>query len=340
MEANLKERPVIKDRPERAQERAIAERKYYYSEIFHSIQGEGHYTGVPTAWIRFFLCNLQCDGFGQTHPTKPETYELPFKEFDTSTVNRVEDLPVWEKGCDSSYTWSKKFKHLMGQATGKELAHKIVDIMKNEHNPNGYFRHPLSGHHNHLCITGGEPLMGHAQNAFIDIYNELSEMPGGRIRDESYNDIGYDCSNNLPSSITWETNGTQRLTQRFYDFIKSPLFKPEPFFSISPKLWHVAGEKREKAIRPDIVKQYWNLSKTGQLKFVVGQTKEEWEELDEVVNLFRAEGVGYPVWIMPVGARQEEQEATAGDVAKLAFERGYNVSGRMHVYLFGNAIGT
>ena len=35
------------------------EKKYYYSEIFHSIQGEGHYTGVPTAWIRFFLCNLQ-----------------------------------------------------------------------------------------------------------------------------------------------------------------------------------------------------------------------------------------------------------------------------------------
>ena len=31
------------------------ERKYYYSEIFYSIQGEGHYTGVPTAWIRFFL---------------------------------------------------------------------------------------------------------------------------------------------------------------------------------------------------------------------------------------------------------------------------------------------
>ena len=75
-------------------------------------------------------------------------------------------------------------------------------------------------------------------------------------------------------------------------------------------------------------------------KFVVGQTKEEWEELDEVVNLFRDAGVKYPVWIMPVGARSEEQEATAGDVAKMAFERGYNVSGRMHVYLFGNAIGT
>jgi len=47
------------------------EKKYYYSEIFHSIQGEGHYTGVPTAWIRFFLCNLQCNGFGQINPTDP-----------------------------------------------------------------------------------------------------------------------------------------------------------------------------------------------------------------------------------------------------------------------------
>ena len=24
------------------------EKKYYYSEIFHSIQGEGHYPGTPT----------------------------------------------------------------------------------------------------------------------------------------------------------------------------------------------------------------------------------------------------------------------------------------------------
>ena len=310
-------------------------KKYYYSEIFHSIQGEGHYTGVPTAWIRFFLCNLQCDGFGQMFPTKPETYELPYNDFDVTSVERVEDLPVWEKGCDSSYTWSKKFKHLMGQATGAELAQKITDIMKNEHNPNGWFRHPKSMQHNHLCITGGEPLMRHAQNAFLEIYDALRDMGGGPIPETKYMD-----ASNTPSSVTWETNGTQALSDDFANFVGSPLFKPEAFFSVSPKLWSVAGEKREKAIKPEVVKQYYETSSNGQLKFVVGPEQEQWDELDEVVAMFRDAGVKYPVWIMPTGARLEEQEQTAGDVAKMAFERGYNVSGRMHVYLFGNAIGT
>jgi organic radical activating enzyme len=41
---------------------------YYVSEIFKSIQGEGHYTGVPTIWIRSFGCNLECNGFGQVDP--------------------------------------------------------------------------------------------------------------------------------------------------------------------------------------------------------------------------------------------------------------------------------
>ena len=82
------------------------------------------------------------------------------------------------------------------------------------------------------------------------------------------------------------------------------------------------------------------MSDKGHLKFVLGSEQRQWDELDEVIKLFRAEGVDYPVFIMPVGAREEEQTATAGDVAKMAFDRGYNVSGRMHVYLFGNAIGT
>ena len=47
-----------------------AEKKVYYSEIFHSIQGEGHYTGVPCL-IRSPYAIKQCSGFGQIDPINP-----------------------------------------------------------------------------------------------------------------------------------------------------------------------------------------------------------------------------------------------------------------------------
>ena len=296
------------------------ERKYYYSEIFYSIQGEGHYTGVPTAWIRFFLCNLQCNGFGQIDPTNPDTYDLPFLDYDVSKIKRVEDLPVWEKGCDSSYTWAKKYKHLMGQETPQVLANKIVDVLKNEDNPEGKFLHPVSKQHQHLCITGGEPLMPTGQEATIGIYKELQKQ------------------DNLPSSMTFETNGTQMLRPNFIDWVKE--IDTEIFFSCSPKLFTVSGEESKKAIKPEVVAEYRKLSSKGQLKFVVGDKDREWNEMEEALEKFRSAGVDWPVWIMPVGAREEEQSATAGEVAQKAFRRGYNVAARVHVYLFGNAIGT
>ena len=296
------------------------EKKYYYSEIFHSIQGEGNYTGVPTAWIRFFLCNLQCSGFGQKDPTNPETYELPFEDFDVDSVKRVEDLPVWEKGCDSSYTWAKKFKKLMGHETPTALADKIVDILKTDTNMNGLFLHPNSRQHQHLCFTGGEPLMVTGQAASMGIYKSLEERA------------------NLPSSMTFETNGTQKLSPLFKQWVKD--IPEEIFFSVSPKLFTVSGEKTEKAIKPEHVKEYAECSNRGQLKFVVGDDRKQWEELENTVRKFRDVGIDWPVWIMPTGAREEEQIATAGKVAEEAFKRGYNVAARVHVYLFGNAIGT
>ena len=299
---------------------STVEKKYYYSEIFYSIQGEGHYTGVPTAWLRFFLCNLQCNGFGQIDPTNPESYELPFEDFDVTTVKRVEDLPVWEKGCDSSYTWAKKFKGLMGQETPTVLASKIVDAIKTESNPEGKFLHPVSKQHQHMCFTGGEPLMATGQMAVVGIYNTLKEQ------------------DNLPGSMTFETNGTQRLRDPFVDWVNS--IDTEVFFSCSPKLFTVSGEKSDKAIKPEIVAEYYKLSKAGQLKFVVGPKQREWDEMEEAVEKFRSAGVDWPVWIMPTGAREQEQHASAGDVAQKAFKRGYNVAARVHVYLFGNKIGT
>ena len=306
----------------------MSERKYYYSEVFDSIQGEGMYTGQWTLWLRFFLCNLQCNGFGQIDPTNPETYELPFQDFDVESVNRVEDLPVWEKGCDSSYTWSKKYKHLMAHKTAKEIVQDIMKCASNKYNPQGKFKHPKSGQVAHMCFTGGEPLMRHGQMAFVEMMEEF------KLKD------------NIPSSITFETNGTQKLSNDFVDYVTNEdKHYVHTFISCSPKLWTVAGEKAEKAIKPDNLVEYNRVFKksnkpTGQLKFVLGSKDEQWEELEHVIDQFRSKGLDWPVYIMPVGATVEEQEEGAGKVAAMAFERGYNVSGRLHCYLFGNAIGT
>lgn len=303
----------------------MTSKKYYYSEIFHSIQGEGLYTGVNTLWLRFFLCNLQCNGFGQKDPTDEKSYELPFEDFDVSTVKRVEDLPVWSKGCDSSYTWSKKFKHLMSQKTPEELCLEIMNYAKSDSNPKGTFYHPVSEQASDMCFTGGEPLMKHAQECSIEMMKYFEQ------------------TNNLPRSVTFETNGTQVLTKEFKHYWDNNIDETELFFSVSPKLFTVSGEVASKAINPDIVQDYYSMRggyNPGQLKFVVGDEDRQWSEMNSVIRQFRDKGIDWPIYIMPCGAREEEQYNIAGKVAERAIKEGYNVSARVHVYLWGNKIGT
>ena len=285
-------------------------KKIKYSEIFHSFQGEGFYTGYQTAWIRFFLCNLQCDGFGQKDPTDPSTYVLPYKDFDISTVDRVEDLPVWEYGCDSSYTWAKKFGHLAHEDTVEEVCDKFQAVFAHESNPDGLFHHPKTGQDTHLAFTGGEPMIN--QKAMIYILQE------------------FERRNNYPAYITVETNGTKPFkdikfqgierTMNFGDLVDNHVYFEgcEWFWSCSPKLWTTAGEKPQKAIKPEVVGSYAEVSHCGQLKYVVNGTQESWDEVERNTELFRQAGVDWDVWIMGVGATKEEQETN--QMADIAME--------------------
>ena len=113
---------------------------------------------------------------------------------------------------------------------------------------------------NHMCFTGGEPMLKHNQEAIIDV---MREFMGQR---------------NIPPSVTIETNGTQDLNfdagfvTMVDDYVDS--YNGELFWSVSPKLHNVSGETNEKAIKPDVVENYWDLSKKGQLKFVANGTKD------------------------------------------------------------------
>ena len=279
-----------------------------YSEIFKSIQGEGHYTGVPTTWLRFFGCNLECNGFGQDDPTDPSTYKLPYKDFDLIDVKNVEDLPVWKYGCDSSYSWSKKFAKIQKNESCEEVAKRLYDQMYNENT--------------HIAFTGGEPLMKAAQKNTVKILEEMDRLFGRKRF----------------TNITWESNGTRPLDSILHNYLQSIEHTTEFFFSVSPKLWSVAGEKE--GIQPEIVKQYHDLSEVGQLKFVCNGTDEAWDEIEDSILKFRKVGVNYPIWIMPVGATEESQDEVAKEITIQTMDRGYNVSARVHCYIFGNQIGT
>lgn len=302
-------------------------KKYKYSEIFTSIQGEGIYTGVPTVWLRWFLCNLQCNGFGQKQPEEASTHILPYKEFDVSTVKRIEDMPVWDYGCDSSYSWAKKFKDLCPAHTAPDIAARIEKQLATfNDNPDGKFSLPSNREVKdvHFCMTGGEPMMPKTQEGIVELLHAMADRE------------------NLPRFITVETNGTHSISDDLARIVASYVASGgEWFWSVSPKLLYTSGEPPTRAIKPAIVKTYQDITGKGQLKFVVSNRPEAWDELEERVDDFRNQGIHLPVWIMPVGATVESQsDDDMREIVEETIRRGYNVSARVHAYIWGNKIGT
>ena len=290
-----------------------------YSETFFSAQGEGQYVGIPSLWMRFFLCNLQCNGFGQKDPTNPDTYELPYETIDITNIDSVFDLPVFDKGCDSSYTWSKKYSHLMTDKTVTEAVDELTALL-----PHGKFIHPASGQASHMVFTGGEPMIKGTQPGMIKIIEEFKQR------------------NNKPQYVTVETNGTRPITDEFAEWIEREYTNKENkewYWSLSPKLWATAGEKSKKAIKPEVIGRYAEVSNKGQLKFVVNGTDESWLEVEENTKLFREAGCNFPVWIMGVGGTYEGLVQTEAPIADEAIRRGYYYTSRVHVHIYGNAIG-
>jgi 7-carboxy-7-deazaguanine synthase len=288
-----------------------------YSETFYSAQGEGHYTGIPSLWMRFFLCNLQCDGFGQVDPTDRESYELPYQTIDIRDVTDVTQLPVFSKGCDSSYTWSKRFRHLIVDRTPQQAVDELSQLL-----PHGKFVHPVTNQPVHMVFTGGEPMLKNAQQAIIKVLEE------------------FEARDNLPMYITIETNGTQPLTSELRDYIDGYIAKGgEWFWSISPKLWNTAGEKSEKAIKPDVVRDYTLFGSAGQLKYVVNGSDASWDEVSDNTVKYRRAGCDFPVWIMGVGGTVEGLKITEAMIADQTIERGYNYTSRMQCHIYGNVVG-
>jgi 7-carboxy-7-deazaguanine synthase len=292
-----------------------------YTELFNSVQGEGSRTGKLCTWVRFFACNLNCNGFGQKEPTKPETHVLPYQTISLDNIKKIEELPLFTTGCDTSHSWSARYKHLAMSKPAEEVANDVRALLVGQS-----FTHPVSRQRVEHVFTGGEPMM--QQQGMMDIVNTW---------------IGQ---GDFPEYITIETNGTRKLSEEFRaEIIRwRDFFDIKIVFSVSQKLFNVAGEPPARGFKPEVIAQYadvvevTNTDSLAQLKYVLNNDPAAWDELMANLKVLRDKGVTWDVWIMPVGASYGDQvdSNVVGKVADKAIEHGFHVSGRMHVVLWGN----
>ena len=296
--------------------------KLRYSEAFYSVQGEGKYVGVPSVFLRTFGCNFRCMNFGlpkdknrweqhaEGNRYNPEVKAL-IDAGVHETAEKFEDLPIIHTGCDTYASIYPEFKHFNKNLEVDEVVEHVMSLL-----PEGKWT-MSNGQDVHFILTGGEPLL-----AWQRLYVELFEHP--RMKDLKH--------------VTIETNSTQLLHEDFREYIerRSDI---EWTFSCSPKL-SVSGEPWENAIKPSVVKDYYNTRNSNvYLKFVVADSADV-DEVSKAVDEYRAAGVECPVYLMPLGGRSEGYNFTVQEVSKLCMERGWRFTPRLHISLFGNAWGT
>ena len=281
--------------------------KIKVAELFYSIQGEGRYMGVPSVFLRTFGCNFKCAGFGM--PRGKLSREVEDIAARVHYFSKYEELPLVSTGCDSYASWDPRFKDLSPMIESDAIADRIMEIL-----PHGEWQDE------HLVITGGEPLLGW-QRAYID----LLEHPGMRSLKE----------------ITFETNGTQKLTDEFKTWIHRNWHHYKGFntltFSVSAKL-PCSGEAWEDAIQPEIVKEYDEYGYV-YLKFVIA-TEEDCTDALKAIKEYRDAGFEGPVYLMPVGGVESVYTLNNRRVAELAMKHGLRYSDRLQVPLFKNEWGT
>jgi len=282
--------------------------KIKIAELFYSIQGEGRYMGVPSVFLRTFGCNFKCAGFGM--PRGELSNEAEEIAEVAHLYNKYEELPLVSTGCDSYASWHPSFKELSPMLTSDAIADRIIEIL-----PGNKWDQA------HLVITGGEPLLGW-QRAYPDL---LSHPKMSYLKE-----------------ITFETNGTQKLTPEFKQYLKQwgqnpPFASREITFSVSAKL-PCSGEKFEDAICPEVVCEYEEVGTT-YLKFVIA-TEQDFADAQCAIGAYRAAGFKGHVYLMPVGGVESVYALNNRNVADLAMKNGLRYSDRLQVPLFKNEWGT
>jgi 7-carboxy-7-deazaguanine synthase len=152
-----------------------------------------------------------------------------------------------------------------------------------------------------VVVTGGEPLLQHRPLTAL-----VEQLTGAGRR------------------VEVETNGTRAPERR--------LVESGAWFNVSPKLAN-SGMPEHRRIVPDALAALAG-SGRARFKFVVRDR----DELEEIAGLAGRFGLA-PVWVMPEGVTAEAVLAGAQRVAEDVVARGWALSLRLHVLLWGDTRG-
>jgi 7-carboxy-7-deazaguanine synthase len=297
--------------------------KHEISEIFISLEGEGPFTAHPTAYIRFGRCNFKCPEFNNHNSERDSKGYAPLG-FVPGDFQKLTDIPLITKGCDSQYAVNPTFAHMWEKLTTDELVDRLIDLL-----PHKSWTHPRTGLPVILSLTGGEPTL---KWKFIPEILNHPKMAG--------------CKH-----VLVETNCAVPFKREFTMNISQWLMADNTrtwTWSNSPKLV-ASGEVWEEAIRPEIAMKQLEVIGDGTrgrvnqyFKFVVGPRDRDFSEVKLAMEEYFAAGIpnNTPIWIMSEACTQEQQQAIAQAVAKMCLEEGFIFCYRLQNGLFGNGVGT
>jgi 6-pyruvoyltetrahydropterin 2'-reductase len=286
--------------------------KIKVAELFYSLQGEGQYLGTPSVFLRIFGCNFKCAGFSMPRGTLSEERLA----IDPANYDSYNDLPLVHTGCDSYASWDPRFKHLSPMLEVSAIVDRMQELL-----PDGKF-----GPDKHLILTGGEPLLGW-QKSYIDLFEEIGKR-------------GMNLTH-----ITFETNGTQMLKPELKDWFLMNETYPmlNITYSVSSKL-PSSGEAWEDAIKPEVIREYFQLSSSLYFKWVVSN-EEDYQDVQNAIKAY-AEVLGpfamtdIPIYLMPAGGTTKHYNDNEKWVAELCMKHGWRYTPRLQVQLWKNSWGT
>ena len=258
----------------------------------------GLFSGIGAIQITMAGCNLQCDGFGQSNPSDPKTYILPYQTVDVSGIKSIRDFPDVQKGCVSSHSWASRFKHLVKEWDATHIATDVMALL-----PNRSWFNQVSGNFFDLVFTGGEPML--QQKGMIDIMTELDFM--------LYDPV-------LPMRVQIETNGTKKLDPEFKKFLGELRAQGVGvYFNIAPKLFHSSGETPEYSWFPDVIREYCKTGSSASVTIVAHDSTMFWKELEDNVLQLQEMGIVVDIFVTP-----HHSATNTADIRTKAFNLGYH----------------